>query len=193
MVAGLNNMQHRKTSWGRVLLEKLRDPRLIKKFLTFYVTQKFITAFTTARQVSLPWAWSFQSMPPHTISWRFILILFFHLRLVLPNVIFPSGISTKILYAPLQFPIRATCPAHLIFLDLITQIIFGEEYRSQSSPICGLLQTPPPVTSSYLGSNILLSTLFSNILPPSVRETKVSYPYQTKSKIIVLYIFVLYF
>ena len=27
-------------------------------------------------------------------------------------------------------PKHTTCPAHLIFLDLITRIIFGEEYRS---------------------------------------------------------------
>jgi len=27
-------------------------------------------------------------------------------------------------------PVRATCPAHLIFLDLITRANLGEEYRS---------------------------------------------------------------
>jgi hypothetical protein len=41
-------------------------------------------------------------------------------------------------------------------------MIFGEEYRSLSSSLCSLLYSP--VTSSLLGPNILLSTLFSNTL-----------------------------
>jgi hypothetical protein len=56
-------------------------------------------------------------------------------------------------------PIRATCPAHLILLDLITRTILDEEYRSS---LCSFLQYP--VTSSLLGPNIVLSTLFSNTL-----------------------------
>jgi hypothetical protein len=45
---------------------------------------------------------------------------------------------------------------------LFTRIIFGEEFRSLSSSFCSFLHSP--FTSSYLGPNILLSTLFSNTL-----------------------------
>jgi hypothetical protein len=52
-----------------------------------------------------------------------------HLRLGLPNGLFLSSFATSILYAVFFYPIRATCPAHLILLDFITLIIFGEEYK----------------------------------------------------------------
>jgi len=41
------------TPWSRVLLEKLNGFQLIKKFPEFYGTQRFITAFTSARNLSL--------------------------------------------------------------------------------------------------------------------------------------------
>ena len=52
--------------------------------------------------------------------------------------------------------------AHPILLYLITRIVLGEEYRSLSTSLCSLLHSP--VTSSLLGPNILISTLFSNTL-----------------------------
>jgi len=65
----------------RVLLEKLTCSQLVKKFPYFMETRRFISAFTSARQLSLTWASSIQSMPPHPTSWRSILILSSHLRL----------------------------------------------------------------------------------------------------------------
>ena len=39
--------------WSRVLLEKLAGSQLVKKFPAFYGTRRFITAFTSARHLSL--------------------------------------------------------------------------------------------------------------------------------------------
>ena len=69
------------TPWSRALLEKLTSLHLIKKFPAFYSNLSFITAVTSARNLSLSWARSIQSIPPHPTSWRSILILSFHQRL----------------------------------------------------------------------------------------------------------------
>ena len=62
----------------------------------------------------------------------------------------------------LSSPICATCPAHLILLDFIIRTILGEQYKSFSYSLCNLLHSP--VTSTLLGPNILLNTIFSNTL-----------------------------
>ena len=90
---------------------------------------------------------------------------------------------------PLSSPLRATCPSHLILVDFITYTILSEEYRSFSSSLSSLLYSP--VTSSLLGPNILLNTIFSNTLSflSSLNVSdQVSHPYKTTGKIIVLYI-----
>ena len=118
------------TPWCRVLLEKLTGLQLVKIFPAFHGTRKFITTLTSVRHLSLSWASQIQSIYPHPISWRSILILSTHLRLGLPSGLLPSGFPTKTLYTTLSSPIRATCPAHLILLDFITRTILGEEYKS---------------------------------------------------------------
>ena len=55
------------------------------------------------------------------------LILSSHLRLGLPNGLFPSGFPTKTLCTTLPSSLRATCPAHLILLDFIARKILGDK------------------------------------------------------------------
>jgi hypothetical protein len=51
-------------SWSRVLPGKLTDPLLIRKFPIFYGTRRFITAFTSARHLSVYWAIAVLSINP---------------------------------------------------------------------------------------------------------------------------------
>jgi hypothetical protein len=67
----------------------------VKIFLAFYGSRRFITTFTSARNLSLSWARSMQSMPSHLTSWRSILILYSYLLMGLPSGLFPSGFHTK--------------------------------------------------------------------------------------------------
>jgi hypothetical protein len=98
--------------------------------------------------------------PPNLFQIHFNTIT--HLLLGLPSGLFLSGILINILYEFRFSPIHVTCPAHLILLDLIILILLGEESKLWRSALCSFLQ--PPVISSLFGPNILLNTLFSNIL-----------------------------
>ena len=89
------------------------------------------------------------------------------------NIILPSMSSSSkwsfSLSSPHQRPvctspvtIYATTPAHPILIFLITWTIFTEMYRSYISTLYSLLLTP--VTSFFIGPNLVLSSLFSNDL-----------------------------
>lgn len=71
---------------------------------------------------SISWATWIQSISPFHF-WRSILLSSFHILLLLPSSLFPSGFPCMHLSSP---PFLATCPAHLIVLDFITRIMFGD-------------------------------------------------------------------
>jgi hypothetical protein len=72
-------------------------------------------------------AWCSVKAQGQIYFYLYVLILSFHLRLGLPSGVFHSGFPTKILYDFLMSPMRDKCPTHLIPLDFITLMIFGEE------------------------------------------------------------------
>jgi len=98
------------------------NSHIIKKFPTFYGTQRFIIVFTRARHWSSFWARWIQSIHSHPTSPRSVLILLSHLCLFLPSGLFHSGFPTKILYSFFISPMHATFTAHLILLGFITLI-----------------------------------------------------------------------
>jgi len=106
----------------------------------------------------------------------------------------------QILFATLLSPIHATRTAHLILLDLVTQIMFGEQYSSLSSSLCSFLHSPD--TPSLLYPHMLLNTIFPNSFSllnyhtlhfsRNVSDT-VSYPHKTAGEVIFQYILIFIF
>ena len=113
----------------------------------------YITTFTTLTTCAHPESYEYNPQS-NCISCRSVLILFSQLRLDLASGHCRSRLTTKILCAQLLCLTYATCPAHLILLDLMTRTILDEVLITQSSPA--------PATSSLWGPNIFLSSLFSN-------------------------------
>jgi hypothetical protein len=85
--------------WSWPLLETPSLVQPLENFPTFYGPRIFIIAFTRALNLSLSWATSIQTIPPHSISQRSIFALSTHLRLGPPGSLLPSGLPTDNLYA----------------------------------------------------------------------------------------------
>ena len=120
-----------------------------------------------------------------------------HFSINLPSMPGSSKWSHSIRF-PHQIPVcttsldhRCYVPAHLILLDLITWIIFGDKYTSLNTSLCSLFHSP--VTWYLLGPNNLLSFLFYNNLSlcsTLIVSNQVSHSYKTTGKTIVLYILI---
>jgi len=97
---------------------------------------------------------------------------------------FPLGLPTKTVCATPLSSVCTTCPTHHILLDLMTWIIFGEEYTLSSS---SLIVFSIPVTLSSVGPNIFLKILLlGNTLSLCFSLCvidQVSYPYKITGKI----------
>jgi hypothetical protein len=88
----------------------------------------------------------------------------------LPGDLFPSFL-TKILSTPLLSPKCATCPAHLILLDLITRKIMGEHYRSLSSLLCSFPCHLFPLRPKYSPQHPILKHPQPTFLPQCERSS----------------------
>jgi hypothetical protein len=129
----------------------------------------------------------------HPNSWKFILILSSHLRLGFWSGLFPSYFPTKTMICLSYFTYALHAPPTSFF-----SILSREQYwvRNTDHEAPHYVVSSTPVASFLLGPNILLNTLFSNIL--SLRSSlnfsdHVSHSYKTTGWIIFLYILIFKF
>jgi hypothetical protein len=98
-----------------------------------------------------------QLNPVHTLCLTYVLMLSFH---PLQNFL------QKILCTFLISPTHVTCPAHVIFCDLIILTVRDKKYTLWSSSLCHFLQHA--VASSFLDPNMLNTVLKHSHLSSSL-------------------------
>jgi hypothetical protein len=81
-----------------------------------------------------------------------------------------------VLYAFLFFPIRATCPAHLILPDLMRWIIFDEKYNLWISTNTLKLS---PISFQVLA---LITQIFLSTLPSTLSFNSYKYTWQQSTR-----------
>jgi hypothetical protein len=148
------------TSCNRILLHKLIGAQPVKKSPPpppilwnpkgHYYVHKSPLQDTVIRQLNSVYT-------PHPISVRSTVIFPSHLPLDLSLCLFPSRFPTKIVYAFLISPMRATCLTRLILIQLLIVIPLGEEYNLRISSLCSFLH---PLATFSLTRPKYYSTFF---------------------------------
>jgi hypothetical protein len=167
-----------------VLLKKPPDVLSLDTFPTFHGTQRFITAFTKALHLYLSWARPIQSTPIHRISERSILMLSTNLCIGIPSGLFLSG-----------FPLHP----HSHYMSHPSHRLHNSNYIWHRVQIMQLLimqfsKTFPPFHHSLVQIYSSASCSQTPCLSSShIVRDKVSYPYRTTGKIIVLCILIFMF
>jgi hypothetical protein len=106
-----------------------------------------------------PWNRFHKSPPMDPILGQINSVYYPHLHLGLPSGLLTSSFPTKMLHALLISYMHATCPAHLIFLHLIT-LLFGKEYKL-CTLVCDPLQPPITLSQFQTYSPLILTPLVS--------------------------------
>jgi hypothetical protein len=115
-------------SWSWALLEK---PPIVRHFMELELSLPCAQEPSTG-----PYPEPDQSNPSHSISVRSILIFSTYLYLGLSSGLSPFGFPTNILYPFFFSPIRCSCPAHLIFLDLIILLTIWRRVKVTNFKAC---------------------------------------------------------
>jgi hypothetical protein len=131
------------------LIAKLRVPKLVKKFPSFYGNRRFIASFTRAHHLSLSWARFTQYiLPSHFLK--------IHFNITLPS---PSG-SAKFFSSrsPYQNPLCTSFVFRKCYMPRLSHFSWFDPPK-----IFGVMCSSP--LSSYLvllGPSLSHNTLFSN-------------------------------
>jgi len=120
------------TPWSRVLLEKLTGSQLVKEFPAYYGTRRFITAFTSARHLSLSPARSIQSMlPTHFLK--------IHLNIILPSTPGSSKWSIYLRFLH-QYPVCTPPLPHTCYMPHKSHSSRFDEANNDSVEITNKMQ-----------------------------------------------------
>jgi hypothetical protein len=85
-----------------------------------------------------------------------------------------SRFSTEILYVFLIALAHATCPVHLILLELVILIIFSEQHKLWTSTIVSFLLLCPHVLLAYICTHKTKNVIMQHSVLPSVSPIRQS-------------------